>query len=48
MRHIHVQQLVALQFCKDSKKLQTRIIFEHYYSVFHLLPVVLSLRDAPK
>ena len=38
--------VVSQQFCKQSRKLQTRIMFENYYSFFPLLSVVLSLHDA--
>ena len=36
------------QFRKQSRKLQTRIMFEILLFLFPLLPVLLSLRDAPK
>ena len=42
----YVLQLVASNFAKNGKKLQTRIIFEHF--LFALLSVVLPLRHAPK
>ena len=36
------------QFCKESSKRQRRIMFKRNYFVFHLLSVVLSLRNIPK
>ena len=42
LRHIYVQQLVAGNFAKNRENFTRElIIFEHYFSFFSLLPVVM-------
>ena len=48
MRHIYAQQLSCQQFRKESKKLQTKIMFERYYSIFRDCLLYSLVRDVSK